>query len=162
MKALLNIPLSTAIIIAICLCAIVFFVMLYIALFKYDTSLIKEWECEFQRLGEFIKDKEIADVYYMDLTGFDTCNRLKVTLRDYPENTTKIFKIPNTALLAVTGKKETYPIDVQVKTINTEDSSQWKIQLSSNEKVDIEYPQHIYKINIFTPASAEPVEYISR
>lgn len=162
MEALSNISLSTATIAVICLFIATFFAILHIATFKIDAILIKEWKREFQKLGEFIQDKEIVNVYYMDLTGFDTYNRLKVTVRDYPENTTKIFKIPNTEQLTATGKKEICPIDVQVKAINTTEPSQWKIQLSSNEKVDIEYPQHIYEINIFTPASAEQVEYSSR
>ncbi len=162
LSKLSNITLNTATIAIICLFIATFFAMLHIVTSKTDANLIKEWKSEFQRLGEFIQDKEIVDVYYMNLTGFDTYNRLKITVRDYQKNTTKIFKIPNTAQLAVTGKKETYPIDVQVKAINTTDTSQWKIQLSSNEKVDIEYPQHIYEINIFTPSSAECVEYSSR
>lgn len=157
----MNLITSIVIGVAITIIILGILVVIYLPLYE-DNKLVENWKEEFNRLGDFIRDKEVIDICYKDLTGFDACNRLKVTVRDYQKNTEKIFKIPNTAQLAVIGKRETYPIDVRVKEIKTSDSSHWKIQLSSSEKTDIEHPQHIYKINIFTPASAEQVEYSSR
>lgn len=132
---------------------VIIYIILYIKDYKETENVIKNWNNEFCRLGNFIQNEEIVNIHCINKLFF---YRLEVTIKNSLETKTETFKIP----CLNSQKAEKLNFDVIFAT--DIDFTKWKIELFYEERINIKKKKTIYGINIFSPTSIATMEYSSK
>lgn len=142
--------LAEKMLIAIFIILVIIYIIMYIKDYKETENVIKNWNNEFCRLGNFIQNEEIVNVHCIDKLFF---YRLEVTIKNSLETKTETFKIPS---------KKTEKLNFDVIFTTDIDFTKWKIELFYEERINVKETKTIYGINIFSPTSMATMKYSSK